>query len=173
MGARRRLTLVLVAALAASGCRSKEREAPAPSPSATRAPDRLTEGEIPEGRERAFTLPLPLHSAIKARFGRSIHIASPHTREELSRFVLARIKDGKTSTAGNTTQYEKVLVSKDPSKTLSIHIRSAALGGEYKSQMVVEDVTPMPEEPGLTDADRWRKAGLTPEGKLIDPKHMQ
>ena len=64
-------------------------------------------------------------------------------------------------------------MTKDPSKTLTIEVRVAPIAAEYRSQMVISDVTPLPEDPGTTDADRWRKAGMTPDGKPLDPKHLQ
>lgn len=169
MGARRRLILaVACAALALSGtaCKRKRVEGGAPAPSSSA--DHLTKGEIPEGSQRAFTLALPLHSAIKATFPGSVHVASAHSYEELAVFVKARIKDGKTRSSSSETMFEQVVATRDASKTLTIQVLPAPIVGEYKSQMVVTDVTPAPEPPGLTDADRWRKAGLTPDGKQID-----
>ena len=165
--------MCLAALGGAAGCKRKEQAPPAPAPPVAPSADRLAEGEIPEGRERAFTLPLPLHSTVKARFGQSVHVASPHSHEELANFIRSRVKDGKTSSGATETRFDGVVVTKDPSKTLSIQVRPAAITGEYKSQMVIDDVTVPPEEPGLTTEDRYRKAGLTPDGKLLDRKHLQ
>jgi hypothetical protein len=176
VGARHRLILCLVSIAAIGGapaCKRKEQAPPSPAPSARPSADRLAKGEIPEGKERAFTLPLPLHSSVKARFPGSIHVASAHTQEELSNFVRARVKDGKTSSGASETRFEKVVAISDPTHTLSIEVRSTALLGEFRSQMIVNDVTPPPPDPNLTNEDRWKKAGLTPDGKLLDPKHMQ
>lgn len=175
MGARHRLILVslLAIAIAGPGCKPKQQAPPSPAPSTRSSADHLAKGEIPEGKERAFTLPLPLHSTIKARFPGSIHVGSPLSHEELSNFVRLRVKDGKTSSGASETRFENVVVTKDSTRTLVIEIRKAVIVGEYRSQMVVNDVTPPPPEPGLSDADRWKKAGMTPDGKLLDPKHMQ
>ena len=178
MGARRRLIAVALASLASIGapaCKQKEKEQapPAPAPSARPSADRLAEGEIPEGRDRAFTLPLPLHSTVKARFAGSVHVASSHTQEELANFVRARVTEGKSSSGTTETHFEMVIVTKDPAKRLTIDVRAAPIVGDYRSQMVISDVTPAPEEPGLTDEDRWKKAGMTPDGKLIDRNHLQ
>lgn len=177
MGTRRRLIAVALASLALSGasaCKRKEEQAPpAPAPSAAPSADRLAPGEIPEGRDHAFTLPLPLHATVKARFAGSVHVASTHTQEELANFVRARVTEGKSSSGTTETRFEKVVVTKDPSRRLTIDIRRPAMAGEYRSQMVIDDVTPVPEEPGLTDEDRWKKAGMTPDGKLIDRNQLQ
>ncbi len=173
MGARRRLIALLGVAAALGGCKSKEPPEAPPAPHAQASSDRLAAGEIPEGRERAFTLPLPLHSTVKARFTNSVHVASSHTREELANFVKTRVSKGQTTAGTTETRFDQVIVTRDPSKTLTIEIRSAPIAGEYKSQIVVSDVSPLPQVPDETDADRWRKAGLTPDGKQLDPKHMQ
>ncbi len=176
MGARRRLIAFAVASLALSGaaaCKRKEQAPPTPAPSAAPSTDRLAPGEIAEGRDRAFTLPLPLHATVKARFAGSVHVASTHTQEELANFVRARVTEGTSSSGTSETRFEKVVVTKDPSKRLTIEIRRPAIVGEYRSQMVIDDVTPAPEEPGLTDEDRWKKAGMTPDGKLIDRNRLQ
>jgi hypothetical protein len=39
---------------------------------------------------------------------------------------------------------------------------------------VIKDVTPPPPPPpGLSDAERWRAAGLTPDGRPLDPKQFE
>ncbi len=159
-----------------TGCKRKEQEqeqAPPPAPPVQASADRLAPGEIPEGRERAFTLPLPLHSTVSARFPRSVHVASSHTQEEVAEFVRKRVKDGTTSTGRNEIRFDGVVVGADPSKTLSIQVRPELGVGEYRSQIVVEDITAPPEEPGLTTEDRYRKAGLGADGKLLDRNHLQ
>jgi hypothetical protein len=176
VGARRRLiigtAIAMTIAIGPAGCKRKD----APSPPAPRLTDsnadHLAKGEIPEGKERAFTLPLPLHSTIKARFTDSVHVASAHTLEELASFTRARVKDGSASSGASETRFENVVAKGDPTRKLTIEIRSAPISGEFRSQMVVSDVTPLPVNPSETDADRWRKAGMTPDGQLLDPKHM-
>ena len=154
-------------------CKRKEQAPPAPAPSAAPTADRLAPGEIPEGTERAFTLPLPLHSKVKARFNQSVHVASTHTQEELANFIRARVKDGATVSGASETRFDGVVVTKDPSRKLTIHVRGAAIASEFRSQMVIDDVTVPPEEPGLTVEDRYRKAGLSPDGKLLDRNQLQ
>jgi hypothetical protein len=163
--------LVVAALPSVAGCKRKDEAPPAPPAPTASTKDQLARDEIPEGRERAYTL--PLHSAIKARFPGSVHVASSHSQEELSNFTRARVKDGKSSSGASETRFENVTVKADPTRVLTIEIRTAPISGEYRSQMVVSDVTPVPVDSSETDADRWRKAGLTPDGKLLDPKHMQ
>ncbi|MFO0571647.1 MAG: hypothetical protein U0263_38825 [Polyangiaceae bacterium] len=41
------------------------------------------------------------------------------------------------------------------------------------AKLVVKDITPPPITPGLSDEERWKKAGLTPQGKPLDPKKLE
>jgi hypothetical protein len=138
-----------------------------------RTADRLKEGEIPEGRERAFTLPLPLRSTVKVRFPETVHIVSELTHEELSNFVRARVKDGTSAIGATETRFDRVVAKSDTSKTLSIQIRQVTATGNAHSQMTVRDITAPPEPPGLTDTDRLRNSGLSPDGKLLDRNQLQ
>jgi hypothetical protein len=123
--------------------------------------------------QHAFTLPLPLHSRITSRFGSTVHVGSGHSLEELASFTRARVKDGKSTSGASETRFDNVVVTTNPSRVLTIEIRRAVGDAEFRSQMAITDVTPAPVNSAESDADRWRKAGLTPDGKLLDPKHMQ
>jgi hypothetical protein len=163
---------VAAALAAASGCKSKE--APLSRNGDTSAPaDHLAKGEIPEGRERAFSLPLPLRSQVKIRFRDNVQVVSSHTHEELSNFVRARVKSGRVLIGTTMTTFEDVVVPSEPTRHLKIEIRQLTTLDEHRSEMIVRDITPPPSDPNETDADRWRKVGLTPDGRLIDPGHMQ
>jgi len=175
LGAGRRLrSLIAAAALAAAvpGCKSKGAPSDADA-SASGPADRLAQGEIPEGRERAFSLPLPLRSKVKIRFKDNVLVESSHTPEELSNFVRARVKSGRVLIGATTTTFEDVVVPSEPTRHLKIEIRQLTTMDGNRSEMVVKDVTPPPSNPNETDADRWRKVGVTPDGKLLDPKHLQ
>jgi hypothetical protein len=162
-----------VACLEACRTRDSSNDAQSGVHERARTADRLGDGEIPEGRERAFTLPLPLRSKVRVRFPESVHIVSELTHEELSNFVRTRVKDGTSAIGVTETRFDRVVVKSDPSKTLSIQVRPVTATGSAQSQMTVRDITAPPEPPGLTDPDRLRNAGLGPDGKLLDRNQLQ
>jgi len=41
------------------------------------------------------------------------------------------------------------------------------------TRLIIRETTPPKIERGLTDAERWRQAGLTPEGRPLDPKAFE
>lgn len=174
MGARRRLifTVAVVFTAGLSACSSCKRNDDAP-PENDRPPDRLAPNEVVEGKERAFGLPLPRVAHVKARFSTTVHVLSPLSPEELTNFVRARVKDGKVIPGTSVTTLADVRPLGDPKKQLTIDVRTVRLGDGTRSEMVVRDTTPPPIEPGLSDAERWKKAGLTPTGKIADPTRLE
>lgn len=173
--------LAIAGAFAAVACKKPvAEEAPVPA-----APvDHLTPGDQPLGKEKAFTLPLPLAASVASRFGDTVHVVSPLTPEELTAFVRIHTREAPQKKAkaapamvadagAKSAQLDDVVAVEDKSRHLYISIRPAGLVDGNRSEMFVRDGTPPPAEPGLTEAERWKRAGLTPDGKLLDPKHME
>lgn len=158
--------LLLPLLLVFAGCRK-------PPPSLTDAgpPDHLTKNEAVEGKDKAFALPLPHAAKVYMRFPTSVHVHSTLKPEDLANFVRPRVKSGRVLIGATMTTFENVIVPAEPKRQITIEIRP---GRDFRSEMVVRDVTPPPPpDPNESQADRMHKAGLTPDGKLIDPKHMQ
>jgi hypothetical protein len=174
VGSRHRLTVALLVAALGTACKDKPSAPPPPSkPNQWSDSDHLSKGEIPQGALKAFTLPLPVDAHVGAHYGPTIHVATSYSLEELASFIRARVKEGQSSAGAVQTRFDNVVAKDDPSRILSIQIERAPATGPYRSHMVVTDVTPLPLDPKETEADRWHNAGLTPDGKLLDPKHMQ
>jgi len=74
---------------------------------------------------------------------------------------------------GASTTFENVIVPSEPARRLSIEVRMMRLSSEGRSEMTIRDVTPPPVEPGLSEEERWKKAGFNSQGKVIDPAQMQ
>lgn len=136
-------------------------------------PDHLAPNEVVESKEKAFGLPLPRLCDVKARFPATVHVTSPMPAEELTNFVRSRSKGGKATPGASSTLLEGVTPRDDQQKRLTIEIRSFKRADGTKSEMMVYDMTPPPVEPGLSDEERFRRAGLKPDGTLLDPKRLQ
>lgn len=167
--------ILVAAALSVGGvaCRkppTEDHRSDAPPPPA----DHLAPGEIPEGTDRAFSLVLPRASHVFMRFPEAVHVRSPLSTEQLSHFVRARVRSGRALVGATVTTFEDVVVPTEPTRHLTVEIRPGSAHGDARSEMVVKDVTPPPAPaPNESEAELRRKAGLTPDGKLLDPKRMQ
>jgi hypothetical protein len=42
-----------------------------------------------------------------------------------------------------------------------------------RTLLVIRDKTPAPIVEGLSEQDRWRRAGLTPDGQQLDPLKLE
>jgi hypothetical protein len=174
MGSRRRLIAVALAlALGSSACSSCKRKPDEGPKTEAPPPDRLAPGEVVEGSERAFGLPLPRASHVAVRFAASAHVTSTVTPEQLANFVRARVKEGKVTQGTASTKLENVIPRDDKNKRLTIEVRPLRAGNGNRSEMIIRDTTPPPFDPNLTDEQRYNKAGLTPQGTLLDPKHLE
>ncbi len=182
MGTRRRLSalrprvrgrvamLAVSGVLACSSCKPQDK----PPSEQTKPLDHLVTGEAVEGKDRAFGLPLPRLARVEARFERTIDVYSALSPEDLVNFVRARVKDGKVTPGSSSTLLVEVVPLGDPQKRLTIDVRPFHGGdGSMRSEMVVHDTTPIPAEPGLSDEQRWQKAGLTPSGQIADPRNLK
>jgi hypothetical protein len=171
MDARGRLIALAFSVVAIGACK----RAPPPPPSVQDAGpvDHLAPGEVAEGREKAYALALPQASSVRTRFGGTIGVVSTLSPEQLSNFVRARVKEGRVVTGTSSTRFENVIVPSEPQRRLTIDVRPSRLVDGLRSEMTVQDVTPPPIEPNLTEEERWKKAGLTPDGRPLDPKHLE
>ncbi|MFO0742117.1 MAG: hypothetical protein U0270_39965 [Labilithrix sp.] len=162
----------LAAALLVCSAGCKKPPPPAPNVVETApAPDRLGRGEIPEGRDKAFALILPLSSHVQYRLKDAVEVESQLPPEQLSNFVRARVKTTKIAAGADGTTFEDAVVPAEPKRVLSIDIRPLR-NGPMKSTMMVRDVTPRPAEPKASDEEAWRRAGRGTDGKPLDPKNM-
>src|SRR5262249_1998394 len=148
------------------GCRKKHEEAPAPP-----APvDHLAPGELAEGTLKAYGLTLPIGVIIVARNPDHIIAHGAVGREALSNYVRARVRDGNATVGAARTDFSRVRVPTDAQRLLDILVYDNLRGF---TEIVVKDVTPPVLPQYKSDEERLRAAGLTPNGQIADPKHMQ
>ncbi|MCL2724623.1 MAG: hypothetical protein FWD69_09330 [Polyangiaceae bacterium] len=178
MGTGHRLAIVvLVSGLVALGplsCKRKgeELQTATNTPSALPA-DRLAPGELPEGKEKAFELKLPQGMTISRAFTGTVHASSNTLApEQVSNFFRARVTGGTVSVSTDEIRFLNVRAVADPNRELAIEIRRGK-PGIATCEVLVRDITPPPFVPGLSEDERRNKAGLSPDGGLLDPKRME
>jgi hypothetical protein len=161
------LVLVLCLAFAASGCKSEpERKTPAQAaPSARpKTPDRLKPGELAEGSEEVFGFRVPRRMRIEAHFGDSVHLAGPIRPEDVANYVRERVQVERVEIGAARTIFPHARIKQgDPARAYEFQV--IATSGDTKLQ--IRDLTPPPAQPGLSEAERWRQAGMTPDGKAL------
>jgi hypothetical protein len=164
-----------VAALLA-GCRSE----PAPTqaklaPSAkARAPvDRLGHGELPPGEQAIFGLILPKGMKVQGQLKETGLAWGQMAAEEVANYVRERVEVERVEIGAARTIFPAVRIKDGPADhTFRIEVVRESGG----TRLIVRDLNPAPEPeptPGLTDAERWRRAGFTPDGKPLNMKALE
>jgi hypothetical protein len=82
------------------------------------------------------------------------------------------VTEGSVVAGAAETRFVAVKLRSDPTQLLGVEVRAAAPGAAG-SEMMIRDATPIALPPGLTEAESRKSVGLTKDGKLADPKHME
>ncbi|WP_437769099.1 hypothetical protein WMF27_10180 [Sorangium sp. So ce281] len=168
------LAALVACASAAPACRS-DAGAPAPAPQASEAAtpkppvDQALPGELAEGTEQAFGLPIPRRMKVRARFSDAVFAVGEIPAERVANYVRTRVLAGNVETGPAKTIFSRATVKSAPQRMIRIEVVSRA----HTSELVVRDETRPPAEQGLSVEERWRRSGLTPTGEVIDPTRLE
>ncbi len=167
-----RLALTLSVSVCA-GCNSQKDATSNPSASARpKTPDRLAPDELAEGQTQLFGLRLPMGMRVEARFVHSGHATGPIAPERLANFVRQRVEVRHVELAASRTVFSKARIKGgDPSKLYRIEV----IPKGRESKLFVELLNPPkpPAPKGISEAERWKRAGLSPDGKLLNPQELE
>lgn len=148
------------------GCLPDERsDTLLPSGIARSTPVDTTEpNEIAEGEVLAFGLALPRDIEIDAQAADTTYATGRLSFEALANYVRERVTASRVDTGPAQTVFVDAVVKRDPKKVVQVEVRNK----RGRVQLIVRDRTPKPVDQGLTEAERWRRAGLTPDGRAIE-----
>jgi hypothetical protein len=171
------LATVALLALALASCKRMppdEVRATSSGSTATPAPpvpvDHLAQGELIEGTEKIFGLPVPRVMKVAWAAHDQGVAEGPIEPERVANYVRARVQDGKINAGAASTVFDGVHHASEPNRLLRIRIEKA----RGRCKLEVMDITPPPPQPDPgSDEARWRAAGFTPQGTPLDPMHMQ
>lgn len=180
MGHHRRIApplaaLALIPLALTPACRggSDTTSAPPPAPveaSANKPPvDQLAPGEIAEGAEKAFGLPVPRAMLIEARFPDAVFAAGELPAELVASYIKKRVVSESVEAGPAKTVFPRATLKDAP--TTVIHIEVVAQG--RSTSLVVRDITRPPAKDGLTEEQRWKELGLTPQGEPLDATQLE
>lgn len=138
--------------------------------SAQKPIDRLAPGELGEGKADAFGLTLPRELVIDARFPEAVHASGPVTPEALANYVRTRVDVAHVEIGAARTVFPRARIKAGAAeKTYRIEV----VPDGARTRLVVRDITPAPTIQGISEEERWRRAGMKPNGELIAPNKQQ
>jgi hypothetical protein len=165
---------VAIAAASSAACDKDEPPlvgSPAVTADAQPAPrDHLGPGELLEGTEHAFDLVLPRGAHVDVVFPQQVTVSCDAKAEDVANYVRAHVSTGQVKVGAASTMFTRVQLPAHPGRELSIKVEPGPTGSG--SRITVRDVTPPPVDPGLTDEQRWRQAGMRGPGQVADPTQL-
>ncbi len=162
-------------AVVLTACRHRreptELEVPATSaPLASARPvDRTLPGELAEGPDKAWGLVLPRVLVVRARLDDMIYADGEVSPDRVANYIRAHVSSDKVETGPAKTVFPRAVVRGQPGVELAIEVINR--GGS--SEVQIHNLSLVKMTPGLTEEQRWRAAGLKPDGTPLDPTHLQ
>lgn len=160
---------VIVLAFAAGCHQAPTNEGPPASSAVVLVPaDHLAPGELVPGPDHAFGLTLPRGFHVDGAFADAVFATGPGDIASVARYFRGRLQGGDLRQGAASATFEHVAAPDDPGRELRVHLEIVAL----KVRIEVHDTTPPPVPDLPNEKARWRQVGLTPDGHLADPTHL-
>ncbi len=154
------------------GCNSTE-EPSAPAPAASKGqkpPDRLAPGELAPGKVEVFGFVAPRQMRLERRYPDAAHFVGQARPEAVANYVRERVAVERVEMGAARTVFPRAAIKGGPQGHV---FRIEVVTDTPNTRLVIRDITPPPTTPGLTEAERWKKAGLRPDGTQIDRDKAQ
>ena len=175
MKTRSTLAAALFAVIAAA-CKKEEMvtvipvDAP-PDAAVPKAPDHLVEPELEEGTAKAYGLVLPRNVKVDNAFINVIYASGDPRPDAVANYIRARVRMGTVQIGAANTLFEKVQVPANPGHEITIRVAAGNNGRGCAIEL--REAIPPPKPLEGSEADKFRAAGIHPDGTLIDPTHLK
>ena len=171
----RSLLLLLLGCTSLLACSSKSR---APSGASSAAPvvsavplDHLAPDELAPGKSEVYGFAVPRGMEVESRIADRAYVSGRVSPEALANYVREQVVVSHVEIGAARTVFPMARIKAGPPDRL---FTLEVLPDGPRTRLVIKDVTPPPPPPpGLSDADRWRRAGYTPDGRPLDPKQLE
>lgn len=162
--------------LCGAGCSKKtgsKSPPPTPSPSAeARRPlDHLAPDELAPSQVLVYGFVIPRGMELESQLPDRAYVSGRVSPEALANYVREQVEVSHVEIGAARTLFPAARIKGGPpDRVFSLEV----LPDGPRTRLVIKDVTPPPPPPrGLTDAERWRAAGLTPDGRPLDWKKLE
>lgn len=137
-------------------------------PEAT-SPDRLPPGALLEGSEEAFGFPIPKGMILSRSNRRAFRAEGRVDFNDLTDYVKERIHVRHAEMFGSRLLFPNAKLRSGGDLLLEFAITQH----RGQSILTIRNRTPLPATHGLSEKERWERAGFKFEGGRIDPKVLE
>lgn len=133
--------------------------------------DHLAPGELAPSKVMAFGFIVPRGMVVQTQLSDRAYIVGRVSPEALANYVREQVTVSHVEIGAARTVFPSARIKAGPADRV---FELEVLRDGADTLLAIKDVTPPPPPPpGLSDADRWRAAGLTPDGRPLDPKKLE
>lgn len=154
------------------GCQRKRPAPPAPAAvSAARPLDHLAPDELAPGKAEVYGFPVPRGMLVESRMKDRAYVSGRVSPEALANYVREHVVVSHVEIGAARTVFPMARIKAGPADRV---FNLEVLPDGARTRLVIKDVTPPPPPPpGLTDEERWRAAGLSPDGRPLEPQKLE
>jgi hypothetical protein len=168
--------LALLACWLCASCHAKSERTAGAAASALAQPgmhkpvDRLAPDELSAGNAEVWGFAVPREMQVEHRYKEVTHLIGPVKPDALANYVRERVVVSHVEIGAARTIFPDARIKAGKADRV---YELEVIPEPGITRLVIRDTTPPKIQPGLTDAERWRQAGLTPEGRPLDPKAFE
>jgi hypothetical protein len=169
--------LVLLACWLCASCHAKSEpaggaagSAVAAKPGTSKPVDRLAPDELAAGNAEVWGFVVPREMQVEHRYKEVTHLIGRVKPDALANYVRERVIVSHVEIGAARTIFPDARIKAGKADRV---YELEVVPEPGLTRLVIRDTTPPKIQPGLTDAERWRQAGLTPEGRPLDPKAFE
>lgn len=172
----RRLSVVGVMLLAVVCCEQRRPSDATPPPPAVAEPsstaplDRLAPGELAQSAQQVFGFPIPREMRLERAYPDAVHLVGEVEVAGIAEYVRKHADVGAPELIAQVLRFDRGRIRNQKDQRL---YRFDISQRGRQVQLLISDVTPPPIQPGLTDEERWRLAGLKPDGTPLDISNLR
>lgn len=143
--------------------------APSASASAAKPVDHLAPGELAPGKVRVHGMPVPRGMKVARRFDDSTELEGRVSPDKVAEYVRDYVVASHVEVAGDKRVFPAARFRGGNDETFRLEI----FHDPPITRLSIERVTKPKATEGLTNEERWKRAGLKPGGALLDPKTVE
>lgn len=155
--------------LAAACSRGNTDAAPAPRASESVAPDRLAPDEPLVGTGHVWGIRVPDGLRVGAEFPRVVHLSGARSLVAVTEAFRQQLVTNEIEVTPTRTVIEQAYVKGATQRRL-LRIEAASEG--ILTHVAITDITPVPVPTGLSESERWERAGRNPDGTVKNPSQV-
>jgi hypothetical protein len=171
------VALFVTALVALPACR-KRADPPAPAESASVAApsakplDHLAPGELAQGKSQVFGFDVPLDMRIQGQFADVAYLEGRVAPEAVANYVRDRVDVAHVEIGAAGTVFPNARIKRGaPDRSYQFEV----LRDRGFTRLVIRDTTPRQDDlpKGTSTEERWRRAGRSPDGRIVDPNQLR